>query len=86
MKYRLADNALVEPLDDGAKAIDLVTSEYDSMNETAPRMWLLLEQGRSEEEIVELVTSESTTSVEVVEVDLASLITELKHKNLIAGT
>ena len=83
MRYRPTRHALVKPLDDGAMALNVATGEYYSLNETAARMWLLLEEGCSANEIVATIVSEYAAATEQVERDLTQLICELKRINLI---
>ena len=83
MKYRATEHALVKPLDEGAMALNLESGDYYSLNETAARMWALMERGCSQAEIVAIVAADYQVSTEQVESDLAGLLRELLDRKLI---
>ncbi|UCG24061.1 MAG: PqqD family protein [Chloroflexota bacterium] len=82
-KYKPTEDALVKPLGEGATALNLATGEYYSMSETAARMWSLLVEGRSENEIVDDITSSYATSSEEAKSDLMRLVRELVERGLL---
>lgn len=57
-KYRVASDALAASLSDGAVLLHLHTKRYFSLNDTGSRIWALLEQQASEEEIVDALVRE----------------------------
>lgn len=82
-KYRPAETVLLKPLGEGATVLNLATGEYYPMNETAARMWALLLEGCSENEIVDDIMSRRSSSEEEIRSDLAQLIRELVQKGLL---
>ena len=83
MNYNVADNALVKTLDDGAMALNTATGAYYSLNETAAQMWLLMEEGHSDAEIVETIVTQYEVLPQVVEGDLSRLIRDLLDLGLV---
>jgi hypothetical protein len=84
MRFRPTDQALVKPLDEGAIALNLQTGEYYTLNEVAARMWALLVEGNSQDEVIQAIVAEYDVSAAEVSGDLAQLIHELKEQNLVA--
>lgn len=57
-RYRVVPDALSASLSDGAVLLHLYTKRYFSLNETGSRIWSLLEQQVSEDEIVDALVRE----------------------------
>lgn len=57
-RYRIVPDALSASLSDGAVLLQLYTKRYFSLNDTGSRIWSLLEQHASEDEIVETLVRE----------------------------
>lgn len=56
--YRPGADSLSASLTDGAVLLHLHTKRYFSLNDTGARIWTLLEQQRTEEQIVETLIRE----------------------------
>lgn len=57
-RYRTVPDALSASLSDGAVLLHLYTKRYFSLNETGARIWSLLEQQATEDEIVDALVRE----------------------------
>lgn len=57
-RYRIIPDALSAALSDGAVLLHLYTKRYFSLNETGSRIWSLLEQQATDEEIVDTLVRE----------------------------
>ncbi len=57
-RYRTVPDALSASLSDGAVLLHLYTKRYFSLNETGSRIWSLLEQQATEDEIVDALVRE----------------------------
>jgi hypothetical protein len=57
-RYRIVPDALSASLSDGAVLLQLYTKRYFSLNETGSRIWSLLEQKATDEEIVDALVRE----------------------------
>jgi coenzyme PQQ synthesis protein D (PqqD) len=58
IRYRIVPDALSASLSDGAVLLQLYTKRYFSLNETGSRIWSLLEQQATDEEIVDALVRE----------------------------
>ena len=61
-RYRITPDALSASLDDGAVLLNLHTKRYYTLNETGTRIWALLEQRASRDEIVATLVREYEVS------------------------
>ena len=57
-RYRVVPDALSASLSDGAVLLHLYTKRYFSLNETGSRIWSLLEQQATDDEIVDALVRE----------------------------
>ena len=57
-RYRIVPDALSASLSDGAVLLHLYTKRYFSLNETGSRIWSLLEQQATEDEIIDALVRE----------------------------
>jgi hypothetical protein len=85
MKVKLSDQALFEELDAGAVALNLRTGKYYSLNSIGRRMWTLLAQENSLDEVRDIIISEYDAPPERVDKDLMVLIAGLKSAGLLAN-
>jgi coenzyme PQQ synthesis protein D (PqqD) len=83
MRYRAAPDALAATLSDGAVLLNLRTKRYYSLNETGTRIWQLLLQGRTEEEIVQALTTEYDVHTDVARNEMRAVIASLRECALI---
>jgi hypothetical protein len=58
MRYRIASDALSASLSDGAVLLHLHTKRYFSLNDAGSRIWALLEQRCTEEQITNTLVGE----------------------------
>jgi hypothetical protein len=84
MKVKLSDQALFKELDEGAIALNLQTGKYYSMNSVGRRMWTLLAEENSLNEVRNVIVSEYDASPERVDEDLKELIAGLETAGLLA--
>jgi len=83
MRYRAAPDALAATLSDGAVLLNLRTKRYFSLNETGTRIWQLLLEGRTEEEIVHALTAEYDVPDTVARDEMRTVIASLRDCALI---
>ena len=86
MRYRIASDTLSASLSDGAVLLHLYTKRYFSLNDAGSRIWALLEQQYSEEEITDALVGEY--EVDVIEAQRAvhSLLQDLLTERLIEAS
>ncbi|HUO50997.1 MAG TPA: PqqD family protein [Gemmatimonadaceae bacterium] len=83
MRYRAAADALAATLTDGAVLLNLRTKRYYSLNETGTRIWELLLEGRTEEEIIGAMCGEFDVGEDVARREIAMVIAALRAQDLI---
>lgn len=84
MKVKLSDQALFKELDAGAVALNLQTGKYYSLNSVGRRMWMLLAEENSLDEVRDAIVSEYHATPERVDKDLMALLAGLKTAGLLA--
>lgn len=84
-RFRAAGDALAATLSDGAVLLNLRTKRYFSLNETGTRVWELLLEGRTEEEIVRAMTREYDVGEDAARRETADVITALRENELIVA-
>lgn len=84
MKVKLSDQALFKELDAGALALNLQTGKYYSLNSVGRRMWILLAEENSLDEVRDVIISEYDAPPERVDKDLMALLAGLKTAGLLA--
>jgi hypothetical protein len=82
-RYRAAPDALAATLSDGAVLLNLRTKRYYSLNETGTRIWQLLLEGRTEEEIVQTLTAEYEVEAAIANQEMQAVIASLRDGALI---
>jgi hypothetical protein len=82
-RYRAAPDALAATLSDGAVLLNLRTKRYYSLNETGTRIWQLLLEGRTEEEIVQTLTAEYDVEATIANQEMQTVIASLRDSALI---
>ena len=82
-RYRAAADALAATLSDGAVLLNLRTKRYYSLNETGTRIWQLLLEGRTEEEIVQTLTAEYDVEATIANQEMQAVIASLRDCALI---
>ncbi len=83
MIYRATANTVFRETDGQGIALNLESEQYYTMNEMGTRIWVLLQEKDSIDEIVELVEAEYEVAREQIEADLASFLADLQANGLI---
>ncbi|HET7553105.1 MAG TPA: PqqD family peptide modification chaperone [Gemmatimonadaceae bacterium] len=82
-RYRPARDALFATLSDGAVVLDIQTKKYFSLNDTGARVWALIREGLSVEEIISMLLDEYDVSRTAACEAVTSLVESLAAENLI---
>lgn len=85
-RYRITNDALSASLSDGAVLLNLYTKRYFSLNDTASRIWTLLERHASEDEIVDTLVGEYEVELPEVKQAVRRLLDDLLAERLIEPT
>jgi len=85
MRYKPDCDALAATLADGAVLLNLRTNRYHSLNETGARVWQLLVEARSEDEIVAALVTEYDVSEKIARQETISIIAALQAAQLIVS-
>lgn len=85
-RYRIVPDALSASLSDGAVLLQLYTKRYFSLNDTGSRIWSLLEQHASQDEIVETLVREYDVETSEVTLAVRRLLDDLLAERLIEPT
>lgn len=85
-RYRIVPDALSASLSDGAVLLQLYTKRYFSLNDTGSRIWSLLEQHASEDEIVETLVREYDVETSEATLAVRRLLDDLLAERLIEPT
>ena len=86
MPFKACSHTLYKELDGEAVALNLQTGQYYSLNEVAARMWALLLELDSSQEIITAIMDEYEVTQEAAEGDLEQLIKDLKNSGLVEET
>jgi hypothetical protein len=78
----IPEDVLFRELDDEAVLLNLKTGVYFGLNPTGLRIWQLIVEGRSLEQVLETMRGEYEVDVQVVERDLLDLCTQLCAQGL----
>jgi hypothetical protein len=81
--YRAVPEALVATLSDGAVLLNLQTKRYFSLNETGTRIWAMVQESSSEEEIVATLLDEDGVDDAVARAEVRRILDELVEAQLI---
>ena len=82
--FRIPEHVLSRKLDDEMVLLNLDSGEYFGLNDTGTRVWELLTDGRSREEVVDCLKDEFEVTVEVASGHVATLCDELLAAGLLA--
>lgn len=85
-RYRIVPDALSASLSDGAVLLQLYTKRYFSLNDTGSRIWSLLEQHASQDEIVETLVREYDVETPEATLAVRRLLDDLLAERLIEPT
>lgn len=81
--YRRAAHTAFRRIEDEGVVLDLRTSAYYSLNETARAVWEALEAGLSIAAVAEKLSSEFAETPEKIEGDVAAIVAQLAKDGLI---
>jgi hypothetical protein len=79
----IPEDVMEKRLEGTTVLLSVRTGFYYTLNATGGRMWQLLREGRSPEEVVEAVAREHGETRERVEADLSKLVRDLENEGLI---
>lgn len=85
-RYRIVPDALSASLSDGAVLLHLYTKRYFSLNETGSRIWSLLEQQATDDEIVDALVQEYDVERPEAMRAVSQLLDDLVAERLIEPT
>jgi hypothetical protein len=81
--YHAVPEALVATLSDGAVLLNLQTKRYFSLNETGTRIWAMVQESSSEEEMVSTLLDEYEVDDAVARAEVRRILDELVEAQLI---
>ncbi|HEX6939115.1 MAG TPA: PqqD family protein [Longimicrobiales bacterium] len=79
----IPEDVLVAHLDGEAVLLHMETKRYYRLNETAQRIWQLLERGLERDAIVASLVAEFEVDAETAGAELDRLVQELRHHGLL---
>ena len=82
--FSIPEHVLARKLEDEMVLLNLDSGEYFGLNDTGTRVWELLVDGRSRDEVVDRLTEEFEVTVEVASSHVAALCAELVEAGLLA--
>lgn len=85
-RYRIVPDALSASLSDGAVLLHLYTKRYFSLNQTGSRIWSLLEQQSTDDEIVDALVQEYDVERPEAMRAVSQLLDDLVAERLIEPT
>jgi hypothetical protein len=80
---RLSPDVVFRDLEGEAVILDLASGRYFGLNAVGTRIWTLLDQGTSIEQIVQTVAEEYDADAEQIARDVKALIENLSSRGLI---
>lgn len=86
MHYRIASDALSASLSDGAVLLHLYTKRYFSLNDAGSRIWALLKESYSEEQIVNMLVREYEVDLSEAQRSVHGLLEDLLAERLIEAS
>jgi hypothetical protein len=81
--FRIPERVLSRKLDDEMVLLNLDSGEYFGLNDTGTRVWELLADGRTGEEVTDRLTEEFEVTAEAAAAHVASLCEELVAAGLL---
>lgn len=86
--WKLSPDVVFRDLEGEAVILDLSSGTYFGLNEVGTRVWRLLDEGRHQSQIVEIVAAEYAADRETIARDVEGLLADLRSRGLIvsAGT
>ena len=80
---RVADDVIGEILDGEAVLLHLKTGRYFTLNRSGTRIWQLIEQHASLEDVQNALCSEFDVDGDTARADIAELVARLENKGLL---
>ena len=84
MPFSIPEHVLARKLDDEMVLLNLDSGEYFGLNDTGTRVWELLADGKSRDQVVERLIEEFEVAAEVASSHVAKLCEELVTAGLLA--
>lgn len=84
--FSIPEYVLARKLDDEMVLLNLDSGEYFGLNDTGTRVWELLADGRTSDEVVDRLTEEFEVASAVASSHVATLCNELLAAGLLAAT
>jgi hypothetical protein len=76
-------DVLFREIDQECVLLDLGSGTYFGLNEVGTRIWNLLREGRSEDDIVQMIAEEYDSDAGTIRADVRRLLSELESRKLI---
>jgi hypothetical protein len=83
MHYRIPDDVLHRVVQADTVILNAATNAYVSLNGSAGRIWELFGQGRSADEVQNMMAEEFDVESDVLEADVASTLQSLLQRGLL---
>lgn len=83
MKLKVSSHCVYRELDGELVMLNLVSGRYFTLDEIGTRMWNLLIEGRSTEEVVEAILADYDSTPDQVSSDLSLLLEQLRANDLL---
>ena len=80
---KLSPDVVFRDLDGEAVILDLTSGTYFGLNQVGTRVWQLVDEGRSQAEIVATMAREYEADRETIAHDVGKLLEELRSRRLI---
>ena len=81
---RIPDDVVFRDLDGEGVLLNLATGTYFGLNTTGTRVWHLVQDGKTLDEVVAALVDDFQVSVETATADVAALLDELAAKGLVS--
>lgn len=82
-RMRRTGDIMTSPLDDMLLMLDVEQGKYFGLNGVGPRIWELLEQPISEEELVDTLVAEYEVTREVCAAEVGAFLDGLRQRRLL---
>ena len=83
-KIRIADAVLGEEIDGKMVLLHSDTEQYFSLNDVGTRIWQLLREQKTPEQIVDILQQEYEVEASLLQADVAKLIADLTTAGLVS--
>jgi hypothetical protein len=83
MSFTVSPDVVFRELDGEAVLLDLGTGTYFGLNAVGTRVWQLIDAGREQDDIVNVLAAEYDAATPTIAADVERLVAELKARRLI---